>query len=334
MSTFKELSKQNDKIEYYHFRKLFNLLLGCDIDVYKQLEGYSYDNKYDFTINDQKIHIYNKIDKNKKVVDCKNQHDIDSKIESEDSKKISYHILNPENNTTCAFLVINKEKKKAYISMIYGDDGCAEEYEIKTNIGTLLLQSIIELCKNNKIKEIYLNDESTYYCNKPEKDYRITLFKARTLIEGSPWYCSIGALTSHSERYCSIGALTSHSERYCSFGFRYCCDREHNIILLNQELHSYLLTKDLFELQINFMELIKKVLSDKYKFENLSIESKKIIYKEIKVLFNDYQDKSFGSFCKVLNEKYCELFYYIYEDLFDKIGYNYIDKAYMILDLE
>ena len=27
-------------------------------------------------------------------------------------------------------------------------------------------------------------------------------------------------------------------------------------------------------------------------------------------------------------KKYCELFYYIYEDLFDKLGYKYIDKAY------
>ena len=41
--------------------------------------------------------------------------------------------------------------------MIYGDDGCVygKEYEIKTKIGTLLLQSIIELCKHKKIKDIY-----------------------------------------------------------------------------------------------------------------------------------------------------------------------------------
>jgi hypothetical protein len=241
-----------------------------------------------------------------------NQPDIEQKFESEEGKKISYHILNPENDTTCVFLVINKEKKKAYISMIYGDDGCvyetSKEYGIKTKIGTLLLQYIIELCKQNSIKEIFLNDESTYHCNKPEKKYKISLFKAKTLIEGIPWYCSLG--------------------------FRYREDREHNMILFNQELHSYLLTKDLLpiQLKINFMELIKVVLSDK--FENLSIESKEIMYKEIKKLFNDYQDKTFGSFCKILNEKYCELFYYIYEDIFDKLGYKYIDKAYMILDLE
>jgi hypothetical protein len=168
-----------------------------------------------------------------------------------------------------------------------------------------------------------LNDESTYYCNEPEKKYKISLFKARTLIEGIPWYCSLGALTSHSGRYCSLG-------------FKYRDDREHNMILFNQEIHSYLLTKDLLPIQfnINFMELIKVVLSDKYKFENLSIQSKKIMYEEIIKLFNDYQDKTFGSFCKVLNEKYCEIFYYIYEDIFDNLGYKYIDKAYMILDLE
>lgn len=308
MRTFRELSNTNHKIEYYHFRKLFDLLSRYPIDVYKQLQGGSYDKKYNFTINDQKIHIYTKIDNYKKV--RMNQPDLDTKFESEDGKKISYHILNPENDTTCAFLVINKEKKKAYISMIYGDNGCVygKEYEIKTKIGTLLLQAIIELCKHKKIKEIYLNDESTYYCNKPEKEYRITLFKARTLIEGIPWYYK--------------------------FGFRCNNDMEHNMILFNQELHSYLLTKDLFELQINFMDMIKKVLSDKYKFENLSIESKRIMYSDIEKLFNEYQDKSFGSFCKVLNKKYCELFYYIYEDLFEKIGYKYIDKAYMILDLE
>jgi len=155
-----------------------------------------------------------------------------------------------------------------------------------------------------------LNDESTYYCNEPEKKYKISLFKARTLIEGIPWYCSLG--------------------------FKYRDDREHNMILFNQEIHSYLLTKDLLPIQfnINFMELIKVVLSDKYKFENLSIQSKKIMYEEIIKLFNDYQDKTFGSFCKVLNEKYCEIFYYIYEDIFDNLGYKYIDKAYMILDLE
>jgi hypothetical protein len=107
------------------------------------------------------------------------------------------------------------------------------------------------------------------------------------------------------------------------------------MILFNQELHSYLLTKDLLELNINFMELIKVVLSDtdKYKFENLSSESKEIMYVEIIKLFNDYQDKTFGSFCKVLNEKYRELFYYIYEDIFEKLGYKYIDKAYMILSI-
>jgi hypothetical protein len=310
MSTFKELSKKNDKIEYYHFRKLFNLLLEYNIDVYKQLEGGSYDKKYDFTINDQNISIYTKIDNYKKV--RMNQPDIDQNFELEDGKKISYHILNPKNNTTCAFLVINKEKKKAYISMIYGDNGCvyetSKEYEIKTRIGTLLLQSIIELCKHKKIKEIYLNDESTYYCNKLEKEYKISLFKARTLIEGTPWYYK--------------------------FGFRCNSDIEHDMILFNQELHSYLLTKDLLQLQIDFMELINIVLSDKYKFDNLSIESKKIMYEEIIKLFNDYQDKSFGSFCKVLNERYCELFYYIYNNLFEKLGYKYIDKACMILDLE
>lgn len=42
----------------------------------------------------------------------------------------------------------------------------------------------------------------------------------------------------------------------------------------------------------------------------------------------------FWKFCKILNEKYCELFYYIYNILFENIGYNYIDKANMMLDLE
>jgi hypothetical protein len=308
MSTFKELSNKNDKIEYYHFRKIFNLILRHDVDVYKQLQGGSYDKKYDFTINEQKISIYTKIDNYKKV--WMNQPDIETTFESENGKKISYHILNPENNTTCAFLIINKEKKKAYISLIYGDDGCVygKNFEIKTKIGTILLQAIIELCKHKKIKEIYLNDESTYFCNKPEKEYKITLFKARTLIEGIPWYYK--------------------------FGFRCNSDKEHKMILFNQELHSYILTKDLLELKIDFVDMIKDVLFDKYKFDNLNIESKKIIYKEIKKLFNDYQDKSFGSFCKVLNEKYCEIFYNIYEDIFEKLGYKYIDKAYMILDLE
>jgi hypothetical protein len=296
MRTFRELSNKNDKIEYYHFRKLFDLLLRYNIDVYKQLEGWSYDKKYDFSINDQKIYIYTKFDNNKKV----------SMIQPDIEQKISYHILNPENSTTCAFLVINKEKRKAYISMIYGDDTTHKEYEIKTKVGTLLLQAIINICKYENIKETFLNDESTYHCNEPEKKYKISLFKAKTLIEGIPWYCSLG--------------------------FRYREDREHDMILFNQELHSYLLTKDLLP---NFMELIKVVLSDtsKYKFENLSSESKEIMYVEIIKLFNDYQDKTFGSFCKVLNEKYCELFYYIYEDIFDKLGYKYIDKAYMILSI-
>lgn len=77
------------------------------------------------------------------------------------------------------------------------------------------------------------------------------------------------------------------------------------MILLNQELHSYVLTKDLLQIQlnINFMDLINDVLSNKYKFENLSIESKRMMYNEIKTLFNEYQDKNFGTFCKVLNEK-------------------------------
>ena len=76
------------------------------------------------------------------------------------------------------------------------------------------------------------------------------------------------------------------------------------------------------------------VLFHKYNFDKLNIKSKKKMYKEIIKLFNDYQDKSFWSFCKILNEKYCELFYYIYNILFEKIGYNYIDKANMMLDLE
>jgi hypothetical protein len=131
--------------------KLFNLLLGFDVDVYKQLGGYSYDNKYDVTINDQKIYIYNKNDNNKKV----------SMIQPDIEQKISYHILNPENDTTIAFLVINKQKNKAYISMIYGDDTVHKEYEIKTKVGTLLLQAIINICKYENIKEIFLNDERT-----------------------------------------------------------------------------------------------------------------------------------------------------------------------------
>ena len=104
------------------------------------------------------------------------------------------------------------------------------------------------------------------------------------------------------------------------------------MILFNQELHSYVLTKDLLSIQlnINFMELIKDILFHKYNFENLSIESKRMMYNEIKTLFNEYQDKNFGTFCKVLNKKYCKLFYYIYEDLFDKLGYKYIVNYFII----
>lgn len=166
----------------------------------------------------------------------------------------------------------------------------------KNEIGALLLQYIIELCKQNSIKEIYLNDESTYYCNEQERKYRISLFKANTLIEGYPFYYN--------------------------FGFKYRNEKEYNMILFNQKLHSSILTKNLSELQINFMKLIKNVLSDENK------------YKEIKLLFNDYQDKTFESLYKVLSKKHSEIFYNIYEDIFEKIGYKYIDKAYMILDLE
>ena len=132
------------------------------------------------------------------------------------------------------------------------------------------------------------------------------LFKARTLIEGIPWYSK--------------------------FGFRCDSDKEHDMILFNQELHSYVLTKDLLliQLNINFIELINYVLFHKYNFENLSIVSKRMMYNEIKTLFNEYQDKNFGTFCKVLNKKYCKLFYYIYEDLFDKLGYKYIVNYFII----
>lgn len=85
-------------------------MIRYHIDVYKQLQGGSYDKKYDFTINNQKIYIYTKIDNYEKV--WMNQPDLDQKFELENGKKISYHILNPENDTTCAFLVINKDKKK------------------------------------------------------------------------------------------------------------------------------------------------------------------------------------------------------------------------------
>ena len=171
------------------------------------------------------------------------------------------------------------------------------------NITKNLIQIIIEICKQSKIKTIFLTDRSYFRCNNPK--FTFFLKQANTLTSGQPYYYNYGM--SYQAK---LDKATSAS------GFKFTDINDHSNVKTNATVLSSLKTSDLnFKL---FEELIKKRL-EKYKteFDNQIIND---TIEYVKEIYNKYLNKSITKFLSKLKYKLCVVFSVIYFDLFELLG--------------
>lgn len=225
---------------------------------------------------------------------------IHNAFERMDGNKITYAFMTKDGSQDCGALVINQEKRIGFISMLYNTPGCVMSDtagDITNSVGTKMLQVMIEWCRLRHMTHVYLEDESKFYCKTSDIVPSINLLKAYTMTNGHPWYFN--------------------------FGFKMDDRSFDRIVEYNKNLHARIKTQDVNK--TDFMKAVKKVVN-RYKI-NSDIQA-------ISSLYDEYTDKLFGEFLKVLQRRYCTIFAWIYSDLYDAIGYKNYKGFYMIKDLQ
>jgi hypothetical protein len=213
---------------------------------------------------------------------------------------LQYGFVTKDGAKDCGTLIINTESKMAYISIVYGEQGCiaTESGDLADRIGTKMVEVMIEWCRLRGIKKMYLEDRSQFYCNKSPFLPVVNLSKAYTLTHGHPWYFN--------------------------FGFKFNNKSYNKNVQQNKDLYNNLKTKDVTRLEL--LHLIKTKMKDNKVGNSHDFEA-------IKQLYEDHKDNLFGEFAKALQKNYCEVFAWIYNNLFDAIGYKSLSGFLMVKEL-
>ena len=105
-------------------------------------------------------------------------------IKTKTDQEIEIQLLTLDKNDIqqCGLILLDSKNKIGYINDIHFYNTCIKG---KINNGSLLMKSMIEICKKNNMKQIILYDKSTKLClNK----YKFQLKYLYTLLHGYPWY--------------------------------------------------------------------------------------------------------------------------------------------------
>jgi len=95
------------------------------------------------------------------------------------------------NGDHCGILIIDTKRNESNIQSVNNYRDCIKCYNDKQNIykiGDILIQVMIYISINRKMKKINLHDNSYYHCNK----YNIPLIILRTITYGAPFYTKYG----------------------------------------------------------------------------------------------------------------------------------------------
>lgn len=209
--------------------------------------------------------------------------------------EISFMSLQNE-NTVCGIMLINNITKEAIIQDIGNMEYCVTDINSKDikKKGYIIMNIMIHICKKNNISKILLSDNSYYTCENNSK-HKIQLIYGRTLTHCLPYYTK--------------------------FGFRPVFDTSKKILKKNYKLIKTVKVKN-----INLIKIIKKVITQ-------NVELKKYI-KLIPVIDKklvENKDDLLIDFLKYFMDKYCDLFYYTYLQIFQKLKLEmYLDKKFQL----
>lgn len=127
--------------------------------------------------------------------------------ETEDGKLLEIILLSYINNQpNCGYIVINKTENVAQMNSINLHDKCLRKevitdglgsiITIVKHLGTLMIQIMIKLCEQEKVKQIKLHDNSYITC---DSRGTMQLKYLHTLTTGVPWYSKFGFIPESKE---------------------------------------------------------------------------------------------------------------------------------------
>jgi hypothetical protein len=280
---------KEDREQYMY--KIIHDWIPLGIDTAKRMEGGS--KEYAIKVGDEVYTV--QVNKSKEL-----GYPVDSDYENTEGKKYVYAFITKGDSKDCGALVINTDKKTAYISIIYNLEGCVTQNGIyvKDKIGTKMLQIMIEWCKLRGMKEVFLHDESRYYCKSKNFPVPINILQAHTMTHGYPWYWN--------------------------FGFRYISEENNHIVAKNAAQYNRLLTRNVHKSDL--MRVIRKELKDNLVYSDT-------VMTDIERLYDHHMEDRFGEFVKGFQYSHCDAFSYVYQLLYMACGYKRILTPRMVLAL-
>ena len=275
---------KDDTLNY--FTNLYLKSLNIHLLYYRKTK------KYFFTLEN------NQIGGDKKYVTInKNRYEFELDIYDDnidkDNKRKQITIVNLENEgIDCGIIIVDKQTNEGNIQNVSNYKSCFKCIEQNNNykVGDIIMQILIALGKQMKLKKLSLEDTSMLTCNK----IRIPLISLRTITYGEPYYCK--------------------------FGFRPVNKGEIKVYNYNKKLFNTNPTikkDDLIKIILN-LEVDKKTI--KYFYSNIiKISNDDIVIKDF---FNILIDKTI----KNSNNEYCKFLNQVHHIIYNKIGYKLYDE--------
>lgn len=214
--------------------------------------------------------------------------------------KSEYVFMTSDDKEHCASLVVNKTSQAAYVSIVNNHRHCVlnRGSHVTDSVGTVMMWILIEWCKRYHVRELKLDDLSSYKCNAPSDGPLIRLKVAHTLTHGQPWYYE--------------------------FGFSFDDADEHQIVKQNRHHFQQLKTSS-YPLH-NMTDDVSKMIDR----NRLGLEKSDVL-DDLERVWKQVEHQPLGMFVRHLQRKHCLLFSYMYERLFDACGYAPFKTSSMTL---
>jgi hypothetical protein len=207
--------------------------------------------------------------------------------------KLEYGFVTKDGSQDCGALILNIDKKLAYVSIVYGVEGCV--VDLKDKVGTTMLRIMLEWCRLKGVTQVYLDDESKYHCVTDDIAVPINLMYAYTLTNGEPWCFH--------------------------FGFRFVSQKSNQNAEHNRQLFAKLQTGNVDKQDL--MEVIDDKMQE-FMYEGADQ------LKHIGQLYDEYREQSFGAFLKAFQYQHCVIFSYRYREIYQAVGYKALTGTYMV----
>lgn len=199
----------------------------------------------------------------------------------------------------CAVLIIDFKKNISVIQSLNNYTDCIKcltNDNITFKTGDILTQIMIVMSIKNKLKYIYLTDNSYLLC----KNSKLALIHLRTMTKGKPFYSKYGFISKNEKDI-----------------------TEHNLNIYNQKKT---LTKEEIIKYLNYR------VFDKKKDEKILNYINNILIPRLKPI--NLVSSFINSIINDKNKESCSLLYNIYMKIYHDIGYYKYENKHFVLDLK